>query len=115
MVEEAIRSSTFNITQVFSGMRTGPDIFGYRWAVTQKIPLRVFKPEWDKLGKPADLIKCFEMAAYSDAAIVLTDGSDHVAEYQIRIAKACGCKLFVVRVERQQTTLADYGRVQSHT
>lgn len=106
----AIETSPFPITTVFCGLRPGPDCLGMRWAVTQKLPIRYFKPDWKLLGKPADLIKCFEMAAFAEALVCVTDGTDHVAEYQIRIAKACQCRLHVVKVERLKNTIQDYGR-----
>lgn len=114
VVEQAIRESGFIITHVFSGMRTGPDVFGYRWAMTQKIPVRTFQPDWAKLGKPADLIKCFEMAAYAEALISVNDGADHVADYQEKIARSCGLRIFTFRVERPKITLADQGRKDSN-
>ena len=113
LVAETIQLSAFTVTEVFSGMRSGPDIFGYRWGVNAKIPVRCFKPDWEKLGKPAELIKCFEMAAYADALIIITDGTDHVAEYQHRIARSCTLKVYSRVVERPKTTIVDLGRVLS--
>lgn len=76
-------------TSVLSGMSPGPDILGYRWAMTQKIPVRQFVPEWSKYGKPAGIIRNMEMATEADAAIVLWDtrsvGTMHLLSYMKKL------------------------------
>ena len=73
------------ITSVFSGMASGPDIFGYRWALERKLPVRPFFPDWKTHGKPAGIIRNMEMVTYADAMVVLWDtrstGTKHIIEY----------------------------------
>lgn len=112
-IVRAIESSTFDITSVLTDQRSGPGVLGYRWALERKIPIRVFRADWDKLGKPAQIITCFEMAAFADGAIVIHDGTDHVSLYQCRIARSCECKVHEVLLQHQQQTIVDYGRSQN--
>lgn len=112
---QAVTSAPFPITEVFTNMSTGPAIFAYRWALENKKPVRRFPIEWDKLGKQASVICYFEMCAYADAIIVVTDGRASEIDFAIRISKQLDppMKRHIVNVGPQQQTLEDYGRQQS--
>lgn len=73
------------ITTVFTGMASGPDIFGYRWALERKLPVRPFLPDWKTHGKPAGIIRNMEMVTYADAMVALWDtrstGTKHIIAY----------------------------------
>lgn len=117
MVLDAINSSGFadQITCVFSGMASGPDIFGYRWALERKIPIRQFKPDWDKLGKQAGFIRNAEMCTFADAIIAVWDGRSNGTKHIIKYSSQMDPPLrrHVVNVGPQLQTLADYGRQQT--
>ncbi len=116
LVRRAIEDSGFSdqITTVFSGMSSGPDIFGFRWATERKIPIRQFKPEWDKLGKQAGYIRNAEMCTFADAIIAVWDGRSngtaHIIKYSLQMDPPL--RRYVVNVGPQLQTLQDYGRQQ---
>lgn len=120
LVLKAILDSGFapDTTCVFSGMASGPDILGYRWAVTQKIPVKQFVPEWSKYGKPAGIIRNMEMATYAQAAVVLWDGrspgTKHMLKYMRGLDPAIQVHL-VMCPEWIPKTLVTMGQEQSTT
>lgn len=114
LVKSAIESSGFadKITEVFTGMASGPDIFGFRWATERKLPVRRFLPEWDKLGKQAGFIRNAEMCTYADAIIAVWDGRSNGTKHIIKYSKQMDPPLqrHIVVVGVQEETLVDYGR-----
>lgn len=70
-LEESIKKSGLDITEVVCGMARGVDELGYRWAREHDIPIKEFPADWNRYGKAAGPIRNKEMAEYSDAAIVL--------------------------------------------
>lgn len=108
LLKKTITDSCFPITEVFCGLAIGVDLLGLRWARDNKIPVRFFKPEWDKLGKPAAVIRDFEMCAFAEQVIGL-DPSDSLVRY----AKACQVRSYFV-YPGKPPTLLDYGREQSN-
>jgi hypothetical protein len=74
-VERAIKDSGFVFTELVSGGASGVDYLGEQIAVSQKIPIKIFKPDWDNLGKYAGPARNKQMAEYSDALVAIWDGS----------------------------------------
>ena len=58
-----------SISEVVSGNARGCDKLGERWANLNKIPLKIFKPNWDELGKSAGFIRNKEMGLYADGLV----------------------------------------------
>lgn len=100
------------ITVVFSGMAAGPDVFGYRWAMERKLPVRQFYPDWNKLGKPAGLIRNMEMCTYADAIIAVWDGRSTGTGHIIKYSSHMDPPLLrhIINLGPQQETLIDYAR-----
>lgn len=61
-------------TLVISGGAQGADQCGEIWARLNAIPVKVFKPEWQKWGKIAGFIRNGEMAQAADAAVIFPGG-----------------------------------------
>jgi hypothetical protein len=74
LVENAIKESGFEITEVVSGGCAGPDQLGERWAAINNIPVKVFPADWETYGKAAGPMRNERMAAYGEALIVCWDG-----------------------------------------
>ena len=91
----------FNITEVISGAAKGIDHSGENWAEFQRISVKRFKPNWDKLGKAAGPIRNLEMAEYGDALLIIHNGSPGSASmiyemkrlnkpiYEVKLRKLC--------------------------
>lgn len=114
VVLDAITSSGFShlITEVFTSQDSGPPIFGYRWAITQKIPVRVFNADWKQHGKPAAVIRDWEMAAFCDAAVLVWDEVEWMTEglrkHFLKLDPGVRCHFVVHRLNNQ--TLVQHGR-----
>ena len=84
-MQEAIKESGFDITEVVSGMAQGIDRLAAWWAISSDRPLKKFYPDWEHLGKVAAIIRNQEMAFYADALIAIWDGKSrgtkHMIEY----------------------------------
>lgn len=57
------------ITEVVSGGATGADAGGEAWARRQRLPLTVFRADWDRFGKAAGPTRNQAMAEYAEACI----------------------------------------------
>jgi len=70
-----------HVAEVVSGGAEGADRSGELWAESRGIPVRIFKPEWQRYGRAAGPVRNGQMAAHADAAAVF----DHVASRHERI------------------------------
>ena len=76
LIDEAVKESNFQVTEVVCGLARGADMFGGKWAVNNSIPVKTFPANWDEHGKAAGPIRNQQMAEYADALIVfIWDGS----------------------------------------
>ena len=76
LIDEAVKKSNFQVTEVVCGLARGADMFGGKWAVEHSIPVKTFPADWDTHGKAAGPIRNQQMAEYADALIVfIWDGS----------------------------------------
>lgn len=76
---KAINLSGYKITssdEIISGGAKGVDTLALIYAKKKNIPVTIFKPDWDKYGKSAGVIRNYEMAKYCDAGIVIHNGSN---------------------------------------
>lgn len=62
------------INEVVSGCAEGVDTEGYHWASHWDIPVKQFRPDWNKHGKAAGPIRNEEMAKYGDVLLLIWDG-----------------------------------------
>lgn len=99
LLEEAIRDSGFEITEVFCGLASGVDTLGKIWAENHGLPLRFFPALWKKHGKAAGPIRNQEMAQEADALIAITNGSRGTLN-MINAAYSKGLKVFVKEVAK---------------
>lgn len=97
-VEDAVKLSCFEVTEVVCGMARGVDFLGMTWAESNDIPVKKMPADWDNHGRGAGFIRNRLMAEYADALIAIWDGESRGTEHMIRTAKAVGIKLFVYMV-----------------
>lgn len=101
------------ITEVFCGGAGGVDAFGAAWAWAHKIPIRWFRPEWDKYGKVAAILRNCEMATYADAAVVIWDGESRGTSHILGYFKKLDPPVRVYLKTLTPTTLVTQGRAES--
>ncbi len=76
---KVIELSGYKITQqdeIVSGGARGVDTLAEIYAKKKMIPIKIFKPDWNKYGKSAGVIRNHEMAKYCDVGIVIHNGSN---------------------------------------
>ena len=86
-VEEAIKASGWNITEVVSGTAKGTDTHGENWARANGIPVTRFRPNWNEYGQRAGLVRNEEMAKYAKSKggglIAVFDGKSKGTKHMI--------------------------------
>ena len=93
----AMKSCPFQITEVVSGNAAGADRLGETWAWYNRIPVTMFKPDWDKFGKSAGVRRNRQMAEYADALVAFWDGSSKGTAHMIQEATKQGLVVHVVK------------------
>ena len=76
---KVINLSGYKITssdEIVSGGARGVDTLAEIYAKKNNIPVTIFKPDWNKYGKAAGVIRNYEMAKYCDIGIVIHNGSN---------------------------------------
>jgi hypothetical protein len=99
----AVANSQFTITEVVSGGASGVDALGEKYARDFKIPLKVFRADWNTYGKAAGPMRNKEMALYADALIALWDGKSKGTKNMIDQATVRGLEVYVLQYNQQQT------------
>lgn len=95
IVECAIKSSEFKITEIVSGGARGVDKLGEEYARKNKIPVTKFPAQWDKYGKSAGYKRNVEMANYADCLIAIWDGESKGTGHMIDTANTYCLNTFV--------------------
>lgn len=98
LVEDAIKASGFDITEVISGGCRGVDEIGEAYADSKGIPCRVFPADWNKHGRAAGPIRNAQMAEYAQALIAVWDGVSRGTLNMIREARKRGLKVYIHNV-----------------
>lgn len=99
LLEEAIRDSGFEITEVVCGCAAGVDKLGELWALANGADIRYFAADWKTYGKAAGPRRNGEMARHAEALIAVTHGSPGTKN-MIHQARTYGLKIFVKEVPR---------------
>lgn len=101
ILHDAIRRSTFEITEVVSGTARGVDQMGEAWANMNNVPIARFPADWNKWGKPAGYIRNKEMADYADALLAIWDGESRGTKHMIDIARDKQLKVYVYLTSKE--------------
>jgi hypothetical protein len=87
-----------DVTEIVSGGARGADKLAERYAKEKNIPIKIFLPEWDLLGKSAGYIRNKQIVDYCDKVLAFWDGISKGTNHSIKIAenqkKDCIVKLF---------------------
>ena len=100
VIYKAVEESGFTITEVVCGGARGVDSLGRKWAGNgNRIPVKLFLPDWANQGKSAGYKRNVEMANYADALIAIWDGISKGTQHMINIAEQKGLKVFIYLYE----------------
>ena len=103
MLEEAIKDSSFKITEIISGgCKAGIDTLGERYAKENNIPLKIFPAEWIRYGVAAGPIRNKEMAKNADALLAVWDGKSKGTSNMVDEANNHGLKIYLYRTDMKR-------------
>jgi hypothetical protein len=97
-IMSAVDESGFDITEVVSGTAKGVDTLGEAWASFHSIPIKRFRPQWNKYGRGAGIVRNGQMARYADALIAIWDGKSPGTKNMIDKATKEGLKVYVKKM-----------------
>ena len=86
------------ITKIISGGAKGADTLALRYAKENKIPIIEFKPEYEKYGIKAPLVRNKTIIEKSEAVITFWDGKSRGTAYTINYAKKNNKQVNIIRV-----------------
>ena len=86
------------ISEIVSGGAAGVDKMAERYASENKIPITVFKPDWNKHGKKAGILRNTDIIEASTHVIALPTSKSIGTHDSIRKAKQLNKNLKVVQV-----------------
>lgn len=87
LLKSVINNSNFPISELVFGDAKGVDAMAKEFAVENKIPYKVFIPDWKKYGRKAGILRNIDMINHSDALIALWDGKSRGTKHAIDYAK----------------------------
>ena len=86
------------IKEIVSGNSNRVDKLGEKFAKENNIELKIFKADWDNLGKKAGPIRNQEMANYADVALIFWDGISPGSKSMINEMKKIGKPIKVIKI-----------------
>ena len=101
VVNNAIISAPFLVTEVVSGTARGVDKLGELYGELYDLPIHRFPAQWNKYGKSAGYLRNEEMADNADALIAIWDGKSRGTMHMITIARRKG---LVVHIHKTMET-----------
>jgi hypothetical protein len=72
------------LKEIVSGAAEGPDTHGIYYAEATNIAYRTFRPQWDKFGKKAGILRNIDMGNYADELLVIYDGKSRGTAHMIK-------------------------------
>lgn len=84
------------VEMIVSGGARGADQLGERWARQHGIQIRIFKPDWQRHGKSAGVIRNREIVDNADMVIAFWDGQSKGTQHTVEIARKQGVAVQVV-------------------
>ena len=75
------------ITHLVSGGARGADSLAEQWAHQKKIPVTVYKPDWERFGKSAGFLRNYDIIQDAELVVAFWDGTSKGTEHSIKYAK----------------------------
>lgn len=94
-LSEYIPSDT---TLIISGGAKGVDSLAEEYARQKGIPTQIFRPDYQRYGKKAPLIRNREIVSACDRLIALWDGQSRGTQYTIHCARSAGKEVRIYRL-----------------
>ena len=99
LLESILNKYKDKISTVVSGGAKGADTMGETWAIANKIPVKIFKPEWEKYGKSAGMRRNELIIKECDICIAFWDGKSKGTNNSIFICEKLNKKVAIIRYD----------------
>jgi hypothetical protein len=96
LLESILDKYKDKVSIVISGGAIGADTMGEYWAISNKIPVKIFKPEWEKYGKSAGMRRNELIIKECDICIAFWDGKSKGTKNSIFICEKLNKKVEVI-------------------
>ncbi len=87
LLKNFLNSLNININKIISGGARGVDTLAEIYAKEYNIPIKIYKAEWDTLGKSAGYIRNRDIITNSDIVVCLWDGISKGTKHSLELAK----------------------------
>ena len=91
--------SKIQITLLISGGALGADTLGEKYAKDNGIETKIFKPDWEKHGKAAGMLRNTDIINEAELVVAFWDGSSKGTLDSINKAKTLNKKLIIKNYE----------------
>lgn len=76
-----------SIKLIITGGAIGADSLAERFAKENDIPINIIKPDWDKYGKSAGMLRNIDIISSADEALIFWDGISKGTKNDIELAE----------------------------
>ena len=87
IINKIAKENDYEYVEIISGGAKGADTFGEQYANINKIPTKIFYPDWKKYGKKAGFLRNVDIIRNCDICICFWDGQSHGAKHDIDLCK----------------------------
>lgn len=84
-----------NNLEIVSGTAEGVDRLGEIFALNNGLIIHPFKPDWDRFGKRAGMLRNCEMGDFADGLVAVWDGRSRGTQHMIRYMTGLGKFVYV--------------------
>lgn len=98
-LENTLESIKDRVTMVVSGGAKGADSLAESWAKKNGIPTTVFKPDWQKYGRGAGVVRNRDIISNCDECVAFWDGKSKGTKSSIDLCKKLNKKVTVISYE----------------
>lgn len=90
VIDQVCKENKYQVTEVVSGGARGADTFAEWWANANRIPTKIFKPDWNKFGKRAGILRNHDIINSCDICIAFWDGESHGTAHDLKLCYKYG-------------------------
>lgn len=83
--------------ELVCGMARGADMLAYNLWAANRMPIHIFKPDWDTYGKSAGYRRNVEMGQFADVAVCFWDGKSKGTKHMVDIMERMNKPVYVIR------------------
>lgn len=88
-----------NITEIVSGGARGADALAEKFAMEYHIPTTIFKPNWQKFGRPAGMIRNKDIIEKSEVVFAFWDGISKGTANSLKLAEKAKKSIYIYQYE----------------